>query len=194
VSRLYIARHGQTPMNVEGRYPGYSAIPLTALGEEQARAIGRILRRELGPRPALAFIASPLLRAQVTMRLLRGELDLPPDGFTTDARLLDIDHGEWTGLTVPEVQERFAQNWHAFEADPWNTHMQGGENHAELGARVQSFLGDLKGDTVTVSHGATTQMLRGLTTGLPHKEIPELDEPQGVVFRVRNGVSELLAA
>jgi probable phosphoglycerate mutase len=192
VSTLYIARHGQTPMNVEGRYPGYSNITLTALGEEQARTIGRILRRDLGPRPALAFIASPLLRAQVTMRLLRSELDLPPNGFATDARLLDIDHGDWTGLTVPQVQARFAQNWRDFDADPWNTHMQGGENHAELAARVRSFLNDLNGDTVTVSHGATTQMLRGLTTGLPHEAIPELDEPQGVVFRVRDGMSELL--
>jgi broad specificity phosphatase PhoE len=189
---LYVARHGQTEMNVAGRYPGYGTTPLTDLGRQQARDIGRILLRELGPRPALAFIASPLLRAQVTMQLIRGELDLPPDGFATDDRLLDIDHGSWTGFTPDEMAVRDADNYRAHMADKWNVPMRGGESYGHLAARVRSFLDGLTGDTITVSHGATTQMLRGLCTGMAEARIPELEEPQGVVFRIRDGACEML--
>ncbi|HXC53913.1 MAG TPA: histidine phosphatase family protein [Rhizomicrobium sp.] len=189
---LYIARHGETEMNVAGRYPGYGTTPLTELGRRQARDIGRILLRTLGPRPAAVFVASPLLRAQVTMRLIREELALPADGFETDARLLDIDHGSWTGFTPDEMRLREPQNYRAHMADKWNLPMTGGESYAHLAARVRSFLAGVTADTVTVSHGATTQMLRGLATGMADALIPELDEPQGVVFRVRDKVSERL--
>ena len=189
---LYVARHGQTEMNVAGRYPGYGTTPLTELGRQQARNIGGILLRELGPRPDLAFVASPLLRAQVTMRLIREALGLSPDGIATDARLVDIDHGGWTGFTPQEMAERDPDNYRAHMADKWNVAMRGGESYAQLAARVQAFLDTLTGDTVTVSHGATTQVLRGLTTGMPQKSIPELEEPQGVVFRIGGGVCEML--
>jgi probable phosphoglycerate mutase len=189
---LYVARHGQTVMNAQNRYPGHGLTPLTALGEEQARTMGQILKRELGPRPALRFIASPLLRAQETMRLIRGELDLFPYGFATDAGLVDIDHGSWTGFTPEEMAARDLENYHAHMADKWDVPMRGGESYSHLAARVKLFLDKLTGDAVTVSHGATTQVLRGLLTGMAVHDIPNLEEPQGVVFRIRDGVCELL--
>ena len=183
---LYIARHGQTNANVADRYPGRRETPLTALGMEQAAAIGRALRRELGPAPALEFIASPLGRAQHTMRIVRETLGATADGFASDPRLLDIDHGDWTGLTPAEVRERFPENFAQHRADMWNIPMQGGESYADLAARVQSFLDQIRSDAVTVSHGATSQMLRGLSTGMDHLDIVGLPETQGVVFRVRD--------
>ena len=189
---LYIARHGQTEANVAGRYPGHAETPLTALGRRQARDIGRILLRELGPRPALTFVSSPLKRARTTMGLLREELGLPPDGFSVDARLLDIDHGDWTGFTGDKMRVREPENFRLHTADKWNVAMSGGESYSQLAARVRSFLDDVTGDTVSVSHGATTQMLRGLGTGLDRTHIPTLDEPQGYVFRMRGSVVERL--
>ena len=38
--RVLLVRHGETPWNVEGRYQGQTDIPLSALGEEQARKLG----------------------------------------------------------------------------------------------------------------------------------------------------------
>ena len=65
--------------------------------------------------------------------------------------------------------------------------MQGGESYADLAARVRSFLADVDSDIVTVSHGATSQMLRGLPVGMDPVRIIQLEETQGVVFRVRDG-------
>ncbi len=40
-------------------------------------------------------------------------------------------------------------------------------------------------DTFAVCHGALTRILRGLFQGLDWQGMSDLDEPQGVVFRVR---------
>jgi len=185
---LYVARHGQTDANVANRYPGRRETPLTTLGREQARAMGRALLAELGPRPTLKFVASPLGRAQATMRLIRAELELQPDGFASDARLLDIDHGDWTGLTPQEVRARFPENFAEHTGGRWDVPMSGGESYGDLAARVESFLAEIDSNVVTVSHGATSQMLRGLPVGIDPVRITQLPETQGVVFRVRDNV------
>jgi broad specificity phosphatase PhoE len=183
---LYAARHGQTEANAARRFPGHSATPLTEIGKGHGRTMGQILLCELGSRPALAFVSSPLPRAMATMRLIREELGLPPDDFTTDARLADIHHGDWTGFTWDEVIARDPGTHARHVADRWNVKMTGGECYADVAARVRSFLDEVRGDMVTVSHGATTQMLRGLLTGMAPRDIIALEEPQGVVFRVRD--------
>src|SRR5215467_10510143 len=100
---LYFARHGETEANRERRFSGRMDTPLTDKGRGQARAVGGILKRELGLRPPLAFVSSPLRRARITMEIARTELDLPPDGYTTDARIAEIDLGAWDQLTDGEA-------------------------------------------------------------------------------------------
>ncbi|RBC27064.1 histidine phosphatase family protein, partial [Xanthomonas oryzae pv. oryzae] len=41
--RILLARHGETPWNAEGRYQGQIDIPLSPVGEGQARALGERL-------------------------------------------------------------------------------------------------------------------------------------------------------
>ena len=99
----YFARHGQTQANVERRFSGYKDTPLTALGLEQAAQVGRILKRELGMAEGYAFVSSPLARAVTTMKIARTAMGLPPDGFSTDNRLKEINLGSWDQLTDEEV-------------------------------------------------------------------------------------------
>ena len=61
----------------------------------------------------------------------------------------------------------------------------GGENYAQVAARVGGWIESLTADTVAISHGATTRILRGLLAGMDWRAMSALDEPQGVVFRVR---------
>jgi broad specificity phosphatase PhoE len=51
--------------------------------------------------------------------------------------------------------------------------------------RAEDWIASLAGDTFAVSHGAYTRILRGLFLGLNANEMSALDEPQGVVFRIR---------
>src|SRR5579871_2742078 len=96
---LYLARHGETEANRQKRFSGRLDTPLTDTGRAQARAVGEILKREVGLRPSLAFVSSPLQRARTTMEIVRAVLDLPPEGYTIDTRIEEIDLGAWDQLT-----------------------------------------------------------------------------------------------
>ena len=63
--RLLLARHGETAWNAEGRYQGQEDIPLSPVGEAQARALGVRLREVRIDRA----VASPLARASRTAEL-----------------------------------------------------------------------------------------------------------------------------
>ena len=76
--------------------------------------------------------------------------------------------------------------------DKWHVRVPGGENYAEVAARISDWVRELKTDTVAISHGATTRILRGLLSGLDWRAMSALDEPQGVVFRVQGQAVELL--
>lgn len=183
---LYLTRHGQTQANLEKRFSGAKDTPLTPLGLTQARMVGDILARELGPRPAIGFVSSPYPRAQRTMRIVRQTLGLPPDGFATDARLAEINLGLWDQLTDEEARALDPAAFDARGADKWHVHVPGGgENYAEAAARASAWVDSLQADTFAVSHGAIIRILRGLFLGLDWQGMNRLDEMQGVVFRVR---------
>lgn len=140
----------------------------------------------MGPRPDLTFVSSPLPRARKTMELIRQELDLPLVGFMTDLRLLEINLGAWDGLTAEEARALNPAFYELRTNDKWNVRVPGGgENYADVAERAENFVADLTADTFAVSHGAFTRILRGLFQGLTWKQMSDLDEPQGCVFRVR---------
>jgi len=181
---LYFARHGQTEANIQKRFSGYKDTPLTPLGLEQAAQVGRILKRELGQAPFCQFISSPLARAVATMEIARQAMGLPADGFATDNRLKEINLGVWDQLTDDEAQALSPILFEQRGNDKWHVRVPGGENYAEVAARISDWVRELKSDTIAISHGATTRILRGLLAGMDWRDMSSLDEPQGVVFRV----------
>lgn len=190
---LYFARHGETEANVQGRFQGHTIdTPLTQRGLQQARDIGAILRRETEP-AELARVSSPLRRARTTMEIVLGVCGLPRDAYTTDGRIIEIDLGAWDGLTKAEARAIDPEAYDSREADKWNVRsLDSRENYSDVAKRAESWLHDLKTDTFAVSHGAFTRVLRGLFQGFSWKQMSDLDEPQGCVFRVRESHVERL--
>ena len=182
---LYFARHGQTLANLEKRFSGKKDTPLTALGRDQAHEIGEVLKRELGIKPAIACVASPLERACTTMEITRAVLELPPQGYTTDPRIQEIDLGDWDQLTEAQARALDPAYYDRRAADKWHVPALGGENYEDVAKRLTAWISDLRSDTFAVSHGAATRILRGLFLGLDAAQMSALDEPQGVVFRVQ---------
>jgi broad specificity phosphatase PhoE len=183
---LYLARHGETEANSQHRFSGRRDTPLTDKGVAQARAVGEILKREVGMRPRLNCVASPLARARRTMQVVLGVLGLPEDAFTIDPRIQEIDLGAWDQLTDAQARARDPALFDARAADKWNVRVPGGENYQEVAARAADWVKSVKADSFAVSHGALTRILRGLFQGLDWQAMSALDEPQGVVFRVRS--------
>ena len=184
---LYFCRHGETQANVEKRFQGRTVdTPLTSRGREQAHAVAQSLKEDVSDPAVLTYVSSPLQRARTTMEIIRADLGLPQSAYRTDDRLQEIDLGAWDGLT--DAQAR-ALDPAAFEQrgnDKWNVRVPGGgENYADVAARAESWIRDMTADTFAVAHGAFTRILRGLFMGVDWKAMSNLDEKQGVLFRVR---------
>ena len=193
---LYFCRHGETEANVEKRFQGWTTdTPLTVKGREQSGIIARTLSAVAPDVAAVAYVCSPLQRARTTMEIILGNLGLPKDRYETDVRLQEINLGIWDGLTDAEARALDPAMFEKRGSDKWDVRVPGGENYADVAARAESWLADLKADTFAVSHGAFTRILRGLFGGLGWKQMSDLDETQGVVFRVcESAVTELGAA
>ena len=191
---LYFARHGQTVANIEGRFQGRTIdTPLTDLGLKQAKALGTIMKREVRDMALLDRVVSPMNRAKRTMSIALSAFEPPPLGYRTDERILEINLGAWDGLTAAEARALDPEAYERRENDKWTVRVPGGgENYADVAARAEAFIHDLKGDTFAISHGAFTRVLRGLFKGLNWKQMSNLDEPQGCVFQAKGNAVERL--
>jgi probable phosphoglycerate mutase len=179
---MVFIRHGQTDWNAEGRMQGRRDIPLNDTGRTQARRNGAALRdyfAEKGIDPGdLSYFVSPLSRAVETMTLVCEEMDLDPDLFQRDERLLEITFGAWEGFTIPELAERAPALAAARKADKWGFVPPEGESYRMLSSRIDAWMVTLTRPSVVISHGGVMRVLQGRLLSLPNQEIPGLDIPQ----------------
>jgi len=165
--RILLARHGETPWNAEGRYQGQIDIPLSPVGESQARRLGERLRDVRIDRA----VASPLSRAHRTAELALGEAR--QGLLSTDAGLLEIAHGEWEGKLAAEIRDSDPERLAAWRDAPETVVMPGGEGlpgvleraWASLGAACDGLGSD---DTLlVVAHDAVNRVILCRVLGLP---------------------------
>ena len=188
---IYFIRHGETAWNAAGRFQGSKDIPLNDLGRVQAThagdVLGDLVARNGHALDDLAFVASPLMRARVTMELVRTELRLPPEGFALDDRLREIAYGEWEGSTLPEMRASHPGLFAERERDKWHVSPPGGESYVSVTQRMREWYDSLPGNTVAVSHGGTARALMvAIGVALPEKAA-DLFIEQGAVYVFRNG-------
>lgn len=165
--RILLARHGETPWNAEGRYQGQIDIPLSPVGEAQARALGERLKDVRIDRA----VASPLARAQATARFALG-----PDRASllqTDADIQEIAHGEWEGLLASEIAAKDPVRLKAWREEPDTVLMPGGESLRQVLERSWRGLqhateGLGEDDTLLlVAHDAVNRVILCRVLGIP---------------------------
>lgn len=131
--RLIIIRHGESLWNREGRYQGQADAPLSELGVRQADALAERLRNE----PLHAIFTSPLQRAARTAAAVARYH--PHLTVETAPALLEINHGDWQGLLVDEVIERYGDGLREWREHPTRAQMPGGESFSNILKRVLDF-------------------------------------------------------
>lgn len=185
---LYFVRHGETDWNAVRRYQGQTDTPLNDRGREQAARNGRELGRILGHGSAnFDFVASPLTRTADTMRIIRREMGLEPDTFVREKRLMEINFGHWEGQIWDDLPTTDPEEFAARKANPYRWRPRNGESYEDLGRRVESWIAALEQDTIVVSHGGVSRVVRGHILGLDWDEIHMLDVPQDRFLRLRRG-------
>src|SRR5690349_7525496 len=176
---LYYIRHGETDWNAGRRLQGQADTPLNVAGEAQARRCGRVLKKLLALRgqdaAQLDYVSSPLVRARVTMELIRGELGLEPSAYRVEPRLIEMSFGEWDGLDFAALQIHEAAALARRQQDPCRFAPPGGESFAQVAVRVGAWHAEITRDTVVCAHLGTARSL------LAHLRI----ETEAAVWRSR---------
>jgi broad specificity phosphatase PhoE len=151
---VVLVRHGETEWSRSGRHTGRTDVPLTEAGQRQAE----LLRSALGGRTFARVLTSPLSRASETCRLAGlGDASEPRP------ELMEWDYGEYEGMTTPEIREA-RPDWFL-----WRDGCPGGETAAEVGARVDPVIEELRGldgDAALFAHGHVLRVLGARWVGL----------------------------
>jgi len=163
---LYIARHGETHYNKEGRLQGNGKdSPLTSKGIAQAQALGRAIKKITNSSPFDAIYASTLTRAYTTAEIAIGDSIKP----TLDSRLIEIGLGEMEGMLYHEAAEAFPELW-GRNSDPTKyIPPPKGEALPDMIARVGSFMEDMTKTgykkVFTITHGYTLRVFQACSMG-----------------------------
>lgn len=137
--KLYVVRHGETEWSISGQHTGTTDVPLTARGENQARALAAVMRK-------ISFthvLSSPRKRALRTCELA---------GFTPEIHqdLAEWNYGTYEGQRSVDIRKS-RPTW-----DVWSDGCPGGETPADVATRadrVIAHLSTLQGNIALFTHG-----------------------------------------
>ena len=199
VGELILIRHGQSLANVA--FPAADAegllaaeisgrdadVPLTALGEEQAAAVGEWLAGLQADQRPQVIVTSPYRRARETWRIAAETSGLRLPAPETDDRLVDRLLGDLEMLTRAAINQRFPDE--ASRRSSLGEHRYappGGESFADIEVRLQSFLDDLNRDhpgerAVIVAHDAVVLIMRAVVERLSWDEVVAVERAAGNV-------------
>jgi broad specificity phosphatase PhoE len=152
---LWLIRHGETEWSLTGAHTGRTDLPLTAKGEEQAKALSAQLAGQL----FAMVLTSPLQRARRTCELA---------GFgafaVVEPNLAEWDYGAYEGRTTQEIQ-RERPEWLLFRDG-----VPGGETLDQVGARARAVIERVQtapGDVALFAHGHILRVLAAGWLALP---------------------------
>mgnify|MGYP002722737317 FL=1 len=116
--RLILLRHGETDWNVLDRYQGHTDIELNAEGERQARrAAGGPVGDLVEDAEELVAVCSPLARARRTAEIVL-EARVGAASVAVDPELMELAGGEWEGLELSAIAERWPDEHRLWRAEP----------------------------------------------------------------------------
>ena len=161
---IYLIRHGLTMWNTERRMQGSKNSDLTAVGEMQARMLGK----KLASIHFDLIYASDSERAQQTTQLIFNKRP-----YNTNSDLREIAMGSWEGLTYQDIERLNPLEWHNFFHNPDAfTPIGGGESFEDLRKRTNHFietvlLSEKHERIAVVSHRITLRMLLSIIQNDP---------------------------
>jgi probable phosphoglycerate mutase len=166
-TRLYLVRHGATQLTAEDRFSGAIGVDLSVEGRAQAERLAERLASE----PISAVYASPLSRTVETATILATPHRLPViqrDG------LREISHGHWEGMSRQVVETQFADEYAAWDADPFTYAPEGGESGVQVLARALPVIREIVvthvgQNVLVVSHKATLRLLLSSLLGFDER-------------------------
>ncbi|MEV4090637.1 histidine phosphatase family protein [Streptosporangium saharense] len=172
MDEMILLRHGETEWSRDGRHTGRTDLPLTRVGEDQARALAPLV----GDGAFGLALVSPASRARRTAELA-GLTD-----YEVDPDLWEWDYGGYEGITTVDIR-RTRPGWYLWRDGvvPGDAEHPG-ESVEEVAARTDRVIARARaadGTVVVVAHGHLLRVLCARWLGLPARD--------GRLFRLDTG-------
>jgi 2,3-bisphosphoglycerate-dependent phosphoglycerate mutase len=179
---LVLLRHGESQWSLENRFTGWVDVPLSPLGEAEARAAGAKLRgRRLNK-----LYTSRLRRAIDTARLALTAAGFGALPTERDAALNERMYGDLQGMKKGEAVERFGAEQVKLWRRSYAVRPPGGESLSDTAARVLPYweahmLPDLRArlNLLVVAHGHSLRVLAMHLDGLTPDQVVAFEIPPG---------------
>jgi broad specificity phosphatase PhoE len=190
MTRIILVRHGQTAWNIESgeRFRGRTDLPLDDTGRGQAQA----LARRLADFPIAAIYSSPLKRAVETAQPIAQRLGLPVQPLHG---LIDINYGDWQGLSHPEVARAYPDLYWRWLEKPHLVKFPKGESLRQVRLRgiatVKEVVARHEGQAVLlVAHQVVNKVLVCAMLGLDNSHFWRIQQDTACIniFEHQGGV------
>ncbi len=163
---VLLVRHGQTRSNTTGFYMGWSDEDLNDIGYTQARS----LSARLASLPIASVHSSPLQRTSTTAAILA-----KPHGLEVEVSedLIEIRQGDWEGLHIDEINQRWPELWQQSRTDPSELTMPNGESFKQVTERAIRIFDKIVAtnqdrQAVIVTHEVVVKTLVAHVLGVPN--------------------------
>jgi probable phosphoglycerate mutase len=166
MTKIILVRHGHVEGISPERFRGRADLDLTPEGRRQAEATARRVRASWTP---IAIYSSPLGRCRMTAEAIGRPFGLTP---VPVPGLLDIDYGDWQGLTPDEARRKWPEALDTWYRAPHWAAIPRGENLQDVLTRSVVTLRDVIGrhpeDTVVlVAHDSVNRVILVHALDLP---------------------------
>ena len=204
MTRIILVRHGQTEWNSTERFRGHADVPLDNIGLAQADATGRYVAVARLCRPAAVY-AGPLSRTIKTADAIARQFNLLVE---IEPGLIDVDCGQWQGLTPDEVRQRWPKEFDQWLNLPEKFSFPGGESLEEARLRAMQAINALltrhpDQSIALVSHTALNRLILLAALGLGNDHFWNLrqdtcavnileTQPEGFIVVSLNNTAPLL--
>ena len=163
MTKIILARHGETEWNVAEVFRGRIDVELNATGVKQAELLAEYLSRD----KVDAIYSSPLKRALKTAEAIAGYHEISVE---ITPGLIDFDYGRWQGLPHQEVKDKYKELYAEWVTNPHRVKMPDGESLDDVRKRavgvVDGIIAKHDGTIALVSHRVVNKVLICALLGL----------------------------
>jgi probable phosphoglycerate mutase len=190
-TEILLIRHGHVPWLEPVRFRGRADLKLSDRGIAQAEATARRIATRWRPS---AVYASPLSRTLRTAQIIAEPLRLPVEPL---ADLIDIDYGEWQGLTAEEAKVRWPAELACWSRRPDLVQLPGGETLQDVLVRAARALREVvrrhpDQRVVLVGHDSVNRVILLHALELPLARYWQLGQEPCAINRIAASAEGLL--
>lgn len=178
---VFVARHGETQWNYEGRRQGQLDSPLTDRGMAQAANLAQVAATQ----SVDGIFTSPLGRARLTAATIGATVGVAAEVLI---ELAEVHHGNFAGLTNEEIEDRHPGVLDQRASNKYSWRFPGGESYCDADGRGYAALQQVQAlgsrRPLLITHEMVGLMLLRRLLDLPPEDALARSIPQGVILQI----------